>query len=74
MGFTRPRAQNDADLNRLGKYFISFSPAVSDKAVKVIRAEIRSWDLHLRSDRRIEDLSRMFNPKIRGSRSPRIFC
>jgi RNA-directed DNA polymerase len=52
--------------NRKGKFFINFSPAVSDKAVKAIRAEIRSWDLHLRSDKRIEDLSRMFNPKIRG--------
>jgi Group II intron, maturase-specific domain len=49
-----------------GKFFINFSPAVSDKAVKAIRVEIRSWDLHLRSDKRIEDLSRMFNPKIRG--------
>ena len=50
----------------LRKFFINFSPAISDKAVKAIRAEIRSWDLHLRSDKRIEDLSRMFNPKIRG--------
>jgi len=31
----------------------------------VIRAEIRSW-LHLRSDQSIEDLSRMYNPIIRG--------
>jgi len=49
-----------------GKFFINFSPAVSDKAVKAIRAEIRSWNLHLRSDKSIEDLSRMFNPIIRG--------
>jgi len=28
--------------------------------------EIRSWNLHLRSDKTIEDLSRMFNPVIRG--------
>jgi RNA-directed DNA polymerase len=34
--------------------------------VKAIRAEIRSWRLHLRSDKSIEDLSRMFNPIIRG--------
>ena len=33
---------------------------------KKIRIEIRSWNLHLRSDKSIEDLSRMFNPKIRG--------
>ena len=52
--------------NRFGNYFISFSPAISDKAGKAIREEIRSWKLHLRSDQAIEDLSRMFNPKIRG--------
>jgi RNA-directed DNA polymerase len=46
--------------------FINFSPAVSDKAVKAIRAEIRHWNLQLRSDKSIEDLSRMFNPIIRG--------
>ena len=34
--------------------------------MKAIRAEIRSWNLHLRSDKSIEDLSRMFNPKIPG--------
>lgn len=63
LGYTfRPRRSK----NRYGKYFINFSPAVSDKAGKAIRAEIRSWKLHLRSDKAIEDLSRMFNPKIRG--------
>ena len=49
-----------------GKFFINFSPAVADKAGKAMRAEIRSWRLHLRSDKSIEDLSRMFNPKVRG--------
>ena len=29
---------------------------------------MRHWKLHLRSDKSIEDLSRMFNPKIRGGR------
>ena len=63
LGYTfRPRRSK----NRYGKYFINFSPAVSDKAVKAIRAEIRHWNLHLRSDKSIEDLSRMFNPIIRG--------
>ena len=63
LGYTfRPRRSK----NRNGKFFINFSPAVSDKAVKAIRAEIRSWNLHLRSDKSIEDLSRMFNPIIRG--------
>jgi RNA-directed DNA polymerase len=63
LGYTfRPRRSK----NRKGKFFINFSPAVSDKAVKAIRVEIRSWNLHLRSDKSIEDLSRMFNPIIRG--------
>lgn len=37
-----------------------------ETSVKAIRTEIRSWTLHLRSGKRIEDLSRMFNPIIRG--------
>jgi len=53
--------------NRFGKYFINFSPAISDEAGKSIRTEIRSWNLHLRSDKAIENLSRMFNLIIRGS-------
>jgi RNA-directed DNA polymerase len=63
LGYTfRPRRSK----NRWGKYFVNFSPAVADKAGKAMRAEIRHWKLHLRSDKSIEDLSRMFNPKIRG--------
>ena len=63
LGYTfRPRRSK----NRWGKYCINFSPAVADKAGKAMRAEIRDWKLHLRSDKSIEDLSRMFNPKIRG--------
>jgi len=52
--------------NRWGKYFINFSPAVSDEATKAIRRTMRSWGLHLRSDKTVEDLSRMFNPILRG--------
>ena len=63
LGYTfRPRRSK----NRKGGFFISFSPAVSDKAVQAIRTEIRSWKLHLRSDKALEDLSRMFNPIVRG--------
>src|SRR5467141_3670522 len=57
----RPRRSK----NRKGKHFINFSPAISDKAVRAIRAEIRSWSLPKRSDKSIEDLSRMFNPTVR---------
>jgi RNA-directed DNA polymerase len=52
--------------NYRGKYFVSFLPAISDKAAKKIRQEIKDWKLHLRSDKSLEDLARMFNPKIRG--------
>src|ERR1700751_2501092 len=63
LGYTfRPRRSK----NRKGKFFINFSPAVSNKAAKAIRDTIRSWKLPQRSDKAIEDLSRMFNPIIRG--------
>ena len=63
LGFTfRPRRSK----NRQGKYFINFSPAVSKNAGKVMRQEARRWKLHLRSDKSLEDLSRMFGPVIRG--------
>jgi group II intron reverse transcriptase/maturase len=63
LGYTfRPRRSK----NRWGKFFINFSPAMSNKAGKAIRREIRSWNLCLRSDKALEDLARMFNAKIRG--------
>jgi RNA-directed DNA polymerase len=52
--------------NRWGKFFINFSPAVSDRAKKAMTSTMRGWRMHLRSDKTIVDLSRMFNPKIRG--------
>ena len=52
--------------NRWGKYFINFSPAVSDEAAKEIRQEMRRWRLPERSDKSLEDLSHMFNPVLRG--------
>jgi RNA-directed DNA polymerase len=52
--------------NRFGKFFVNFSPAVSNAATKAIREEIRSWQLRCRIDRWIDDLARMFNPVIRG--------
>jgi RNA-directed DNA polymerase len=52
--------------NRWGKYFINFSPAVSNSAGKAMRQQTRSWGLQERSDKSLEDLSRMFNPILRG--------
>jgi group II intron reverse transcriptase/maturase len=63
LGFTfRPRLSK----SRNGRYFVNFSPAVSNTATKAIRQEIRSWNLHRRTDKSLEDFARMFNPIIRG--------
>ena len=63
LGFTfRPRRSR----NRRGKHFINFTPAVSNKAGKAMRQTARRWKMHLRSDKTLEDLSRMFGPVIRG--------
>jgi RNA-directed DNA polymerase len=63
LGYTfRPRRSK----NRWGKPFINFSPAISNKAAKAIRQQVRSWKLHLRSDKDLDDLARMFNAVIRG--------
>jgi RNA-directed DNA polymerase len=52
--------------SRKGKFFVNFSPAVSEQAAKDMRDTIRSWKLPKRSDQTIEELSRMFNPIVRG--------
>jgi RNA-directed DNA polymerase len=58
----RPRGAK----SRWGKCFVNFSPAIRPKAVKEVRRAIRSWRIHRQSDKSIEDISRMFNPVIRG--------
>lgn len=63
LGYTfRPRKA----VNRIGKHFVSFTPGVSAKAAKAIRAEIRRWQIHRKSDKSLEDLGSIFNPQIRG--------
>lgn len=52
--------------NRYGEYFISFSPAVSNKAAKYMRQTIRHWRIQLKSSSAIEDIARAFNPVLRG--------
>jgi len=63
LGYTfRPRKSK----NRQGEYFVSFSPAVSDKAATAIRRTMRLWALHQRSDKSPEDLAGIVNPALRG--------
>jgi RNA-directed DNA polymerase len=52
--------------NRWGKYFINFSPAISNKAAKAIRQKSRHWNWPQRSDKSLEDLARMYNRIISG--------
>jgi RNA-directed DNA polymerase len=63
LGYTfRPRLSR----RRRGTFGVSFSPAVSDKALKAIRQTVRGWTLHERSDKSLDDLARMFNAHLRG--------
>ena len=63
LGYTfRPRAAKDHS----GKLFVGFNPAVSQKAAKSIRQTMQTWKLHRRADRELLDLSRKYNPIIRG--------
>jgi RNA-directed DNA polymerase len=63
LGYTfRPRRSK----NKFGKYFINFTPAVSNKAKKAMQQEIHNWRMHLKPDKSLEDLSHMFNPILRG--------
>lgn len=63
LGYTfRPRLS----MNKWGKAFVNFSPAISKRATNNIKKEIRSWKLHLRSDKNITDLARMFNAHVQG--------
>jgi RNA-directed DNA polymerase len=52
--------------NRWRKFFINFSPAVSNVAAKAMRQEMRRWHLNRRSDKAINDLARRWNPVLRG--------
>lgn len=53
--------------NRWGQYFVSFLPAISAKAAKVIRKTIREWRMaSTRNNQSLHDLARLTNPAVRG--------
>jgi RNA-directed DNA polymerase len=63
LGFTfRPRLSKD----KKGRYFVNFVPAISDKAGKAINGTMRKWRLHLQSDRTLEELAQVVNPRVQG--------
>jgi group II intron reverse transcriptase/maturase len=53
-------------MNRRGRLFISFSPAVSDKAAKAMRHEIRGWGLQRLSRYDIGELLARLRPTLVG--------
>ena len=63
LGYTfRPRGSK----NWRGEIFVGFNPAISNYAAKAIRDAIRGWRLQSCSHKSIQDLSRMYNPILRG--------
>jgi group II intron reverse transcriptase/maturase len=63
LGYTfRPRQS----MNRTGNLFVSFSPAVSDKAAKAVRKIVRRWKLHHRTDLDLVDIARWTQPMLSG--------
>ncbi|MFJ8067210.1 group II intron reverse transcriptase/maturase [Psychrobacillus sp. NPDC096426] len=63
LGYTfRPRRSK----NRWGKYFVNFTPAISNKSKKSIRQKVRGWKLQLKANKELFDLSMMFNSAVQG--------
>lgn len=63
LGFTfRARSA----VNRQGKRFSSFLPAVSPAALKRMRTTIRTWRLPRQSPATLQELSNHYNPILRG--------
>jgi RNA-directed DNA polymerase len=67
LGYTfRPRLSKGGPSGGREAYFVNFSPAVSNKAAKAMRQEMRRWQLHLWSGQNLDDMARRRNPIIRG--------
>jgi RNA-directed DNA polymerase len=63
LGYTfRPRINR----TRHGRLFVSFSPAISDKAKKAIRNVIKRWRLHLWSNASLSSIAAEINTVVRG--------
>jgi RNA-directed DNA polymerase len=63
LGYTfRPRKAVD----KYGRIYVNFTPAVSRGALKAMRHTIRGWHLQLKSDKSLDDLLAMFGPILKG--------
>ncbi|MEV6957554.1 group II intron reverse transcriptase/maturase [Streptomyces sp. NPDC051183] len=52
--------------SRHGNLFLSFEPAISREALTRIGREVRSWNLHRRSDLTFSEIARPINPMVAG--------
>jgi RNA-directed DNA polymerase len=63
LGFTfRPRRC----VNKQGRVHPNFLPGISNSAKKMMNRQLRSWHIQLKNDKSLSDLSKMFNPVLRG--------
>ena len=63
LGYTfRPRTSK----NSRGECFVSFSPAISAKAAKRIRAAMGEWCIHHKTYRNLEEIAQRVNPMVQG--------
>ena len=53
-------------LDKHGRLYVNFAPAVSREAMTSMRQTIRGWHIQLKCDKELRDLSNMFNPVLRG--------
>lgn len=58
----RPRKSVD----KYGRVYVNFAPAVSREAIKAMRQTIRGWHIQLKNNKELVELSAMFNPTLRG--------
>lgn len=64
LGYTfRPRTVKNRRRNSM---FVSFTPAVSNKAVKAMRETTRKLNFRNRTDLSLADIARLHNPVLRG--------
>lgn len=61
----RPRVVKNRKRN---SRFVSFTPAVSKTALKAMRQTTRKWNFRNRTDLSLADISRLYNPILRGWR------
>ena len=69
LGYTfRPRQVRD----KYGRIYVGFSPSVSRESLKTMRQTIRGWHLQLKSNWQVQELSRAYDPVLRGWKN--YFC